>query len=422
LLPDVGPLRLREFRLVYIGQFISSFGSAMTYVVLPFQMYSLTRSTLAVGLIGVVEFAPMVAMAPFGGALADHFDRRRVIGLVECAKALSCGILAWNASLPAPHVAVLWIVAGLLAGLGALHRPAMEALLQQVIPVNGMLAAGALNSIRGNFAFIVGPGLAGIIAATGGATAAFAVDGLSYLASIATIVLMRPVARMTLGEEGLTWRALLEGWRYARGRQDLLGTYLIDINATFFGMPNALFPAMAERWGAASVGFLYAAPSLGAMIAALTSRWASGVRRHGVAITWAAAIWGIAIAAFGLASPLWLALAFLAAAGAADMVSGIFRMAIWNQTIPASIRGRTAAIEMVSYHTGPCLGNAEAGLVARLFGVRTSVVSGGVLCVIGSSALAMILPKFIAYDSAEGVRRRELDEALLARAKDAGAE
>jgi MFS family permease len=422
LLPDISPLRLREFRLIYIGQFISSFGSTMTYVVLPFQMYSLTRSTLAVGLIGVVEFVPMLAMAPLGGALADHLDRRRLIGFVEGAMALCCGILAWNASLPAPHIVVLWIVAGLLAGLGALHRPAMEALLQQVMPVEEMMAAGALNSIRGSFAFIVGPGLAGIVAATGGATAAFSVDGLSYVASIAAVVLMRPVARMTVGEEGITWRALLEGWRYARGRQDLLGTYLIDINATFFGMPNALFPAMAERWGVASLGFLYAAPSLGAMIAALTSGWASGVRRHGLAITWAAAIWGIAIAAFGLARSLWLALAFLAAAGAADMVSGIFRMAIWNQTIPASIRGRTAAIEMLSYHTGPCLGNAEAGLVARLFGVRASIVSGGALCVIGSLVLATIMPKFIAYDSTEGVRRREMDEALLARAKDARTE
>ena len=333
-----------------------------------------------------------------------------------------CAVLAWNAALPTPHVVVLWIVAGLLAGLGALHRPAMEALMQQVLPVNQMIAVGALNSVRGNFAFIVGPGLAGLIAAKGGATAAFAVDGLSYLASIATILMMRPVARMTLGEKGVTLHALLEGWRYARSRQDLLGTYLIDMNATFFGMPNALFPAVAEQWGAASVGLLYAAPPLGAMIAALTSGWASGVRRHGLAITWAAALWGCAIAAFGFAHSLWLALMFLAAAGAADMVSGIFRMGIWNQTIPSSIRGRTAAIEMISYHTGPSLGNAEAGLAARLFGVRASIVSGGLLCVAGSLALAMVLPKFIAYDSTEGVRRHELDEALFARAKDAAAE
>jgi MFS family permease len=198
-------------------------------------------------------------MALIGGALAGHFDRRRLIGVVEFAMALCCAVLAWKTSLRRPHVIVMWIVAGLLAGLGALHQPAMEALMQQVLPVSEMIAAGALNSVRGNFAFIVGPGLAGVIAARGGATAAFAVDGLSYPASITPIVMMRPVARMTLGDEGITLHALLEGWRYA-GRQDLLGTYLIDVNATFFGMPNALFPAMADQWGTASVGLLYAAP------------------------------------------------------------------------------------------------------------------------------------------------------------------
>jgi len=391
----------------------------MTYVVLPFQMYALTRSTVAVGLIGVVEFVPMFAMALIGGALADHFNRRRLIVIVESAMTLCCAVLAWNASLPAPHVSALWIIAALLAALGALHRPALEALMQQVLPVGDMVAAGALNAVRGNFAFIVGPGLAGVIAAIGGATAAFAVDGVSYVISVIAILMMRPVARMSLGEEGITWHALLEGWRYARSRQDLLGTYLVDINATFFGMPNALFPAIAVRWGTASVGLLYAAPPLGAMLAAITSRWSSRVHRHGLAIAWAAALWGIAIAAFGFARPLWLALLFLAAAGAADMISGIFRMAVWNQSVPPSIRGRTAAIEMISYLTGPSLGNAEAGLAARLFGLRTSVVSGGVLCAAGSLVLAMVLPKFIAYDSKEGIRRRELDEALFAREKEA---
>ena len=415
---DIGPLRSRQFRLIYIGQFVSTLGSAMTYVVLPFQMYALTRSTLAVGLIGVVEFAPMLAMALVGGAFADHFDRRRLIAFVETAMALCCGVLAWNAASPAPRIAVLWIVAGLLSALGSLQRPAMEALTQQVLPVGEMMAAGALNAVRGNFAFIVGPALAGIVAATGGAAAAFALDALSYAFSVAMIVMMRPVARVSLGEEGFTFRALFEGWRYVRTRQDLLGTYLVDINATFFGMPNALFPAMAEHWGTASVGLLYAAPSLGAVLAALTSRWASRARRHGLAIAWAAALWGLAIAAFGLARPLWLALLSLAAAGAADMVSGIFRMAIWNQTIPGSIRGRTAAIEMVSYHTGPSLGNAEAGLVARLFGVRASIVSGGLLCVAGSFVLAKLLPRFTGYDSEEAIRRAALDQDLLARRKE----
>ena len=416
-LPDTSPLRSREFRLIYIGQFVSAFGSAMTYVVLPLQMYRLTRSALAVGLLGVVEFAPLLLMALLGGALADHFDRPRLISFVESAMAVCCAILAWNGSLSAPHISVLWIMAGTLAGFGALHRPAMEALMQQVLPVHQMTAAGALNSVRGTFAFTVGPGVAGVIAASGGVAAAFTVDCVSYLVSIATVLMMRPMPRVTLGENGITWHALLEGWRYARRRQDLLGTYLIDMNAMFFGMPNALFPAMAEHWGPATVGFLYGAPPVGALAAVLSSRWATRVRRHGLAIVWAASLWGLAIVGFGFARPLWLALAFLAAAGAADMISGIFRMALWNQTIPSRLRGRTAAIEMVSYTSGPYLGNAEAGLAARLFGIRTSIVSGGVLCVAGSLILGMLLPKFIAYDSDDGIRRRELEEAMFAGAE-----
>jgi MFS family permease len=414
-LPNLNPLRLREFRLIYIGQFVSAFGSAMTYVVIPFQIYALTHSTLAVGLIGLVEFLPMLSVALIGGALADHFDRRRLILCVESALVLCCGVLAWNAWLRSPHLVLVWVGAGLMAGLFAIHRPAMEALMQQVLPVDDVVAAGALNSIRGNFAFIVGPGLAGLIVAKAGASGAFAIDGLSYVVSILTVLMMRTEARVQQAEGSFRWQMLLEGWRYARRRQDLLGTYLIDMNAVFFGMPNALFPAMAEHtWGTASLGLLYAAPSLGAMLMALGSRWTEKVRRHGLAITWAASLWGLAIVCFGLAKPLWLALIFLATAGAADMVSGIFRMAVWYQSIPPSIRGRTAAIEMISYHTGPSLGNAEAGFVARLFGVRASVVSGGILCVVGSALLAMLLPKFIAYDSAEGIRRREEDEARLA--------
>jgi MFS family permease len=324
-LPKLNPLRSQEFRLIYVGQFVSAFGSAMTYVVIPFQIYALTHSTLAVGFIGLVEFVPMIGVALIGGAMADHFDRRRLILGVESALLLCCGVLAWNASLESPHVALVWVGAGLMAGLFAIHRPAMEALMQQVLPLDDVVAAGALNSVRGNFTFIVGPGLAGLIVAKAGASGAFAIDGLTYIVSILMVVIMRTEARVKQTEEGFSWRALLEGWRYARRRQDLLGTYLIDMNAVFFGMPNALFPAMAQhQWGTASLGLLYAAPSLGAMLMALGSRWTEKVRRHGLAITWAASLWGVAIVCFGMAEPLWLALIFLAMAGAADMVSGIF--------------------------------------------------------------------------------------------------
>ncbi len=212
-LPNLNPLRSREFRLIYLGQFVSAFGSAMTYVVIPFQIYSLTHSTLAVGFIGLVEFIPMISVALLGGALADHFDRRRLILCVEAALVFCCGVLAWNAWLASPHLALIWIGAGLMAGLFAIHRPAMEALMQQVLPVKDVTAAGALNSIRGNFAFIVGPGLGGLIVAKAGANAAFAIDGITYILSILAVVLMRTAAHRKQLEEGLSWQALFEGWR-----------------------------------------------------------------------------------------------------------------------------------------------------------------------------------------------------------------
>jgi MFS family permease len=204
-----------------------------------------------------------------------------------------------------------------------------------------------------------------------------------------------------------------EGLRYAWSRQELMGTYLIDINAMFFGMPMALFPAIATRFGNGTVGLLYAAPAVGGLVVTLASGWTARVHRQGLAITIAAGIWGVAIIAFGFAGRLWLALFCLALAGAADMVSGLFRMTIWNQTIPNHLRGRLAAIEMVSYMSGPMLGNAEAGIVASLFSIRTSVVSGGILCVLGTVVLGIALPQFLRYDGREGIERKKREEMAL---------
>jgi MFS family permease len=204
---------------------------------------------------------------------------------------------------------------------------------------------------------------------------------------------------------------VIEGLRYARSRQELLGTYLVDLNAMFFGMLMALFPAMAESFGGASVGLLYASPAVGALCASLTSVWSVKVHRHGLAVAVAAAVWGLAIIGFGFARNLWLALFCLALAGGADMLSGVFRMTIWNQTIPDHLRGRLAGIELVSYTTGPMLGNAEAGIVASLFSIRTSIVSGGILCVLGTALLALTLPAFRLYDGRSGLARKQAEEA-----------
>lgn len=411
---DITPLRVsRHYRLLYIGQFVSAFGSAISYVVLPLQMYQLTKSLSAVATLGLVEFGPMVIMAFVGGALADHMDRRRLILLAESGMLLCCLALVANALQPHPRPWVLLLVAGLFAALNALHRPAIEALTPRIVPAEHLPAVSALGAFRYSFNFIVGPAVAGMIADRFGAATAFGVDAATYLVSIIA-VLGLPSIRAAGQEAAPSLKTILEGWTYARSRQELLGTYLIDLNAMFFGMPVSLFPAMAESFGGASVGLFYSMMAAGPLVATLTSGWTKRINRHGLAVTIAVVVWGFAIIAFGLATNLWLALFFLAAAGAADAISGFFRMTIWNQTIPDHLRGRLAGIELISYTTGPYLGNAEAGFVAARFGLGFSVVSGGVLCVLGAGALAMLLPRFIQYDGRDGLARKEQEEKTRA--------
>jgi MFS family permease len=413
---DLAPLKdSRDYRLLFAGQFVSSFGSAISYVVLPWQMYQLTRSSFAVGMLGVVEVVPMLLLAFVGGALADYIDRRRLILLAELGLTLCSGMLVLNALLPRPRAWVLMLVAACFAGLSAIHRPSLEALTPRLVDAEHLPAVSALSSLRYNFNFIVGPAIAGIIAASLGAAAAFTIDAATYAVSIVVLLLIRSIP-VPADADRPSFGSVVEGLRYARRRQELLGTYLIDLNAMFFGMPLALFPALAEGFGGASVGLFYAMPAVGSLAVTLTSGWTRRVNRHGLAVVVAATAWGLAIVGFGLAGRLWLALLFLALAGAADMVSGLFRMTIWNQTIPDHLRGRLASIEMISYATGPYLGNAEAGLVASLFGLRASVVSGGALCVIGSGLLAWLLPAFIRYEGGEGRARKQAEEAERARA------
>jgi MFS family permease len=210
---------------------------------------------------------------------------------------------------------------------------------------------------------------------------------------------MRPTPAADTAERP-SLAAVREGFRYAASRQELVGTYVVDFIAMVFGMPLALFPALSDRFGGvSSLGFLYAAPAVGALLASLASRWTRHVSKHGLGVLVAAAVWGVAIVAFGLSTRLWLALAWLAVAGGADGISGIFRMTMWNQTIPDALRGRLASIEMVSYSSGPLLGHFEAGAVAAAFGVAASVVCGGVLCVIGVIGCGLALPRFVAYDA-----------------------
>ncbi len=206
-------------------------------------------------------------------------------------------------------------------------------------------------------------------------------------------------------------KSIIEGCRYAVGRQELLGTYLIDIIAMFFAMPQALYPALASVYGDQYLGLYPASLAAGALLGSLTSGWTKNIHRHGVLVISSAALWGAGIVFFGLSENVWLSLVFLAAAGFADMISGIFRGAIWNQTIPYHLRGRLASIEMISFLTGPMLGSAKMGIVAERYGVKTAIVSGGVLCIVGVGVLSIFLPKFWTYDGREGIKQKEIEEA-----------
>jgi len=266
---------------------------------------------------------------------------------------------------------------------------------------------------------IVGPALGGVLAVTIGPVLTYSIDLVTFVASLVALWLMRAVPPPPDADRP-SMQTIVEGLRYARSRPELMGTYLVDINAMFFGMPMALFPAVAENFGGASVGLLYAMPAVGSLCVTLTSGWAKRVERHGLAVAAAAGCWGLAIIGFGFATSLPIALLCLALAGGADMISGLFRSTIWNQTIPDHLRGRLAGIEMVSYTTGPLLGNAEAGLVASLLSVRTSIVSGGVMCVVGTGLLALALPAFIRYNGREGLARKRAEEAARVAALEAG--
>jgi MFS family permease len=398
MLLDISPLRrYRDFRLVFIGQFVSAFGSFITYVALPVQVYALTGSSAAVGLIGSVQLVPLAVTALWGGALADALDRRSLLLRCEALMALGSLALVANSLLPKPSVTLLFAVAAFTSAVNGFHRPALEATTQKLVGVADLAAVSALASLRGTTAAIAAPALAGISIAVLGLPLTYAIEVATFVVSLAALAAMRAMPPAEEAQAaGLA--TIIEGLRYAAGRPELIGTYIVDIVAMTFAMPMAVFPALAEQLGGpVSVGFLYSAMSVGALLVTLSSAWTRRVRRRGAAIVIAAAVWGLAIVALGFARSLPVAVACLAVAGAADMVSGLFRMTLWNETIPPTLRGRMASIEQLSYMTGPLLGNVRAGFMAERFGLARSIVWGGLICVAGVALCIPALPAFWRY-------------------------
>ncbi len=412
MLLDISPLRVsRDYRLLFFGQVISFFGSMMTFVVVPWQMHELTGSNAMVGYIYFAEFVPMLILAFVGGALADFFDKRRLLRMTEFGQAAASILLLVNSLLPQPRIWVLFVCVALHAGLAAIQRPAFESFIQQIIPAEMMAAVMALNSLRFSFGAIISMSIAGIVAAKLGPTIAYAIDLVTFTGTISALYMVAAVPSPKNAERP-SLDGVVRSLKYAFARKELLGTYLIDFFAMFFAMPQALYPALADHYGEIYLGLFPAAIAAGAFVGGVTSGWTSKVQRHGLMVTVSAILWGVAIIFFGLSTSVGVALLCLAAGGFFDMISGVFRGAIWNQTIPNFLRGRMASLEMISYLSGPMLGSAKMGVVAEVWGVRTAIISGGVLCVVAVAAAGLMLPSFLKYDGREGIKQKEREEAL----------
>lgn len=386
------------FRALFFSRSITLFGSQVSEVALLVQVKQVTGSALAVGLLGAVELVPLIGFGLYGGTLADRLDRRRVALATETALGLVIATLVVNAALPRPGLWPLYLAAAAIMALTALQRPSLDAALPRVVARDRLPAAAALFGLSYNISAIAGPALGGLLAAGPGAMSAYALDIATFAVSLVLLRRMPPLP--TDGDRAPVrlWRGTGDAIRYALTRQELLGSYLVDLAAMILAFPGALFPFVADDLHASwALGPMYAATAVGAVLASGTSGWTGRIRRHGHAIAVAATIWGGAIIGFGLAGNLEVALACLVVAGGADMVSGVFRTTLWNQTIPDELRGRLAGFELISYGAGEPLGRVRSGAVAGAAGPAVALWTGGVACVVTVAACCLALPRFRTY-------------------------
>ena len=396
---DLRPLRgSKDYRALFIAGFVGTIGEQGTYVVVPYQTKLLTGSVLQVGLLGAVEIVPLVIFGIVGGALADAVDKRRMIIVTEAFMLLGTLSLLVNAMVGRPRVWVLYVAVIVFASADALQRPSLDSIVPRLVPHEQLAAASSLSTFRWTFGSIIGPVAGGTAAVVIGPSSWYAVDAGTFAITLLCFVAL--ASSPPTVKERPDLRHVFAGVGYAIRRRDLLGTYLIDFSAMLFAFPVALFPFLAPRFHERyALGLLYAGLPIGALLASVTSQWTSRVHHHGRAIVAAAVVWGLSVAAFGLANGLLAAVLALMVAGGADAISGMFRQTMWNASIPDEMRGRMAGIELLSYSTGPELGQLRSALVASATSLRTSVVSGGLICAASCGALVALLPTMWRFDA-----------------------
>ncbi|HXT90005.1 MAG TPA: MFS transporter, partial [Trebonia sp.] len=394
---DLTPLRRsRDLRCIVAGQLLSTLGAQLTAVAVPFQVYALTRSSLDVGLAALAQVIPLMAGGLLGGALADAVDRRRVLLLAQALTALCSVGLAVNAD-AGTALWPLFVVPALASGCTAVTESGLSAMLPNLVRRSEVASANALFQALFQLGIVVGPAVAGLLLAGAGVRFVYWLDVAGLVVAVAATFLIAPQPPAAVAGQSPGPGAIVAAFGYLRGQQVLQGAFLIDINAMVFGMPRAVFPALAATvfgGGARTLGLLYAAPGAGALLGAVTAGWVGRVQRQGRAVILAVLAWGAAIACFGVVRWLPAALMLLAVAGCADVISAVFRGTIMQLAVPDALRGRVMGLQMAAVTVGPRVGDAETGAVAAAFGTAASVVSGGLACIAGALLLARLLPEF----------------------------
>ena len=402
-LPNIEPLRSsREFRLLWAGQLVSQAGSALRLVAIPYQIYLLTGSSLAVGLIGLFSAVPLITLSLFGGVIADRMDRRRLLLMTQTCLLATSVALAISTQLGLTSVPLLYALTAIGSAFGALDQPARSALAPSLVERRLIPAAMALNQTNFQIATVVGPAVAGVVIATFGLAWAYWIDAGTFVVAIAAVALMHLPAYVPAVGRPHALRSLVDGWSFLLARPLLFTTMSVDFFATFFGVARALMPYFADKVfhvGPEGLGLLYAAPGIGATAVALTSGWTAGVRRQGLGVLVSVAIFGIAVAGFGLVPPngFLLGCALLAVSEGADTVSAIFRHTILQLETPDELRGRLSAINLLFVAGGPQLGQVESGVVADLFTPEISVITGGLACLGVVAIAAAAVPAVARY-------------------------
>lgn len=402
---DTTPLRESpRFRWLFGGLSLSWMGRQLTVVAVPYQVYQLTGSTLLVGALGIAQLVPLLLTSIVGGALVDSVDRRRLLVIAQLSSLLTAVGLAVNASLDAPVVWLIFLLSAINAGFSAIDSPARSASLPTLVGRHLLPASLALTQTVANVAKTLGPAIGGLLIAQTSLTLTYSLEAVAF--AIGALLMVRVgELKPEGGGQRFGWDSIKEGYRFLRERRVLQANFIIDLNAMIFGMPQALFPVIGETvlgGDAATVGLLYAAPGAGALIGAATSGWVGAIKRQGRAVVIAVVLWGAAIAAFGFATSVWVAVAMLALAGAADVVSAVFRVTILQLAVPDRLRGRLSSIQIAVVAGGPRLGDFEAGAVAAVAGPQFSVVSGGLACILGALFIARKVPEFDQYEADSG--------------------